>query len=99
MFEKSEAFDNYISELLDEKLKILAKTDGNYAKIKAKIVFDSGMLKNELTNENFQLIEDFNGLLYDIAAIENRYLYFQGFGDCLRLLRQMNLFQPVAKIF
>jgi len=92
MFEKSKEFDLYISELLDEKLKTLEATDGEYVALKAKMDFEYGALEGDFTHEKFKLIEDFCGLICGMYTIENRYLYFQGFKDCIRLLKRLEVY-------
>jgi len=92
MFEKSKMFDLYISELIEEKLKTLAVTDGEYGTLKAKMDIDFEMLETNFNMEEIEIIEGFQGLICDMYAIENKYLYFQGFGDCMRSLKRLEVY-------
>ena len=92
MFENSEVFDNYITELIEKKLKTFAAVDGEYAIAKAEAEFEFDVLKGDFTSGDFTLIENFRGLLCDMYTIENRYLYFEGFTDCIRLLKRLEVY-------
>ena len=89
MFGKSEAFDEYVSGLIEEKLKKLKATDGKYVEARYKADFEAEIMSNDFNYEDFLRIEDFRDLLCDISDIENRYLYVEGFKDCLQLLTQL----------
>lgn len=92
MFENSEAFDLFISELLDEKIKNLSATNGEYAAIKTKSAHEADSLETYFSHNDIKIIEDFHDLICDLSAIENRYLYFQGFKDCIRLLKRLEVY-------
>jgi len=92
MFEKSNEFDTYITELLEAKLKELAVTDGEYARIKAKINSEAEVMENDFTGSEIDIIQDFHGLLDELSEMENRHLYFQGFKDCIRLLKRLEVY-------
>ena len=89
MFGKSEAFDLYLTELIDEKLRNLSETDGKYVKAKAKEMFEIELFESGFNCEDFKMIEDFYDLLCDVSYIENQYLYLEGFMDGMRLLTQL----------
>ena len=92
MFEKSDAFDLFISELFDEKLRALSKTDGAYGKLKAEIAAESYTMQWDFTPSDLEIIENFNGLLSGLNAIEQQHLYFEGFRDCIRLLKRLEVY-------
>ncbi|MCL2080874.1 MAG: hypothetical protein FWH16_02120 [Oscillospiraceae bacterium] len=92
MFEESKAFDLFITELLDEKLRTLTATDGIYSAVKTKMELAFDALEDDFNSQEIRLIEDFQGLICNMADLENRYLYFQGFTDCVKLLKRLAVY-------
>ena len=92
MFEKSDAFDMFLTELFDEKLRVLSKTDGAYGKLKAEIAAESYTMQWDFTRSDLDIIENFNGMLSGLNVIERRHLYFEGFRDCIRLLKRLEVY-------
>lgn len=92
MFEKSAAFDLFLDEFIDGKLLTLADKNGAYAKLQTEIARQSEVLEGDFSYTEMQRIEGFCGLLDSQAIAENKHLYFEGFNDCMCLLKLLEVY-------
>lgn len=90
--ENTNLLDFFLTELFQEKFRKLAKTDGAYAKLKNETAHTTETFESSFTYEEIQTIEDFHDMIAELTELENKFLYIEGFNDCIRLLKKLEVY-------
>ena len=90
--EKKEIYDMVIQELIEKALSVRRETCSSdekqfYETLKEKSERTRGVLK-QLSEEEYQIVDDYMVTTNLIAQKECEYLYVQGAKDCVELLKK-----------
>ena len=91
--EKKEIYDMVIQELIEKALSVRRETCSSdekqfYETLKEKSERTRGVLK-QLSEEEYQIVDDYMVTTNLIAQKECEYLYVQGAKDCVELLKKL----------
>lgn len=93
--EKKEVYDMVIQELIEKALSVRRETCSSdekqfYETLKEKSERTRGVLK-QLSEEEYQIVDDYMVTTNLIAQKECEYLYVQGAKDCVELLKKLGV--------
>ena len=95
--QKKEIYDMVIQELIEKALSVRRETCSSdekqfYETLKEKSERTRGVLK-QLSEEEYQIVDDYMVTTNLIAQKECEYLYVQGAKDCVELLKKLGMLQ------
>ena len=87
-------FLTFMQEMVGNNLSLLIKQDAEYAHYKKEIKNNLNAVDeiiNKLSDEDKELMNknDMNG--FTISAIEQNFLYKQGWSDCIKFLKMLEI--------
>ena len=87
-------FQDFMSCMIEDTLLRLKTEDSEYGRHmenKKNSVKKIGEILNKLSPEDKKFMESCEMDLFNIAAIEQRHLYKQGYLDCIKLLKVLGI--------
>ena len=87
-------FLTFVQEMVENNLNLLIKQDAEYARCKEEIKNNLNAVDeiiNKLSDEDKELMNknEMNG--FTISAIEQSFLYKQGWSDCIKFLKMLRI--------
>ena len=82
-------FENFMGEMVENNLNALKKQNAEYASCKddeKNIAKTMNKLINKLSDEDKKLLNKHEMNMFTIAALEQSFLYKQGWHDCIKFL-------------
>lgn len=87
-------FQDFMSCMIEDTLLRLKTEDSEYGRHmenKKNSVKKIGEILNKLPSEDKKFMESYEMDVFNIAAIEQRHLYKQGYLDCIKLLKVLGI--------
>ena len=87
-------FQDFMGCMIEDTLSELKAEDAEYKRHmenKRNSVKKIGEILNKLPSEDKKFMEGYEMDLFNIAAIEQRHLYKQGYLDCIKLLKVLGI--------
>lgn len=87
-------FLTFMQEMVENNLNLLIKQDAEYARCKEGIKNNLGTVDeilNKLSDEDKELLDQNAMDEFTISAIEQSFLYKQGWSDCINFLKMLKI--------
>lgn len=87
-------FLTFMQEMVENNLNLLIKQDAEYARCKEKIKDNLNAVDeilNKLSGEDKKLLDKNAMNEFTISAIEQSFLYKQGWRDCIKFLKMLKI--------
>ena len=83
-----------MQEMVENSLNLLMKQDAEYARCKKEIKNNLGTIDeimNKLSDKDKELLDKNAMDEFTISAIEQNFLYKQGWSDCIKFLKMLKI--------
>ena len=88
-------FLTFMQEMVENNLNLLMKQNAEYARCKEEIKNNSlgaiGEIMNKLSDKDKELLDQNAMNEFTISAIEQSFLYKQGWSDCIKFLEMLKI--------
>lgn len=87
-------FEEFFEDLREKVINDMKKEDSKYKDLVEDVInTEEKDIVKVLPEKEKQAFENYIDQIYDLNYMEQKYLYLQGFSDCMRLLKKAHVFR------